>query len=417
MDSEQPTPVAALSWVLELPRDLGLRQDTTATVAVERSPLQGWGGHLNRLPDWPGNHAGVVPFSRLRFRRARVGIRAPWEATDQTYGGLVGRRGLGRIRHQLAPKPRFWRRSREWKTVCQLTRWYFGEEIPRLPDGAEEDDWSPLRTDLAHMLAELDIWLQAYGFTCGEPDIGSISLHDLPASIPWFMQIRATPTSYDELDGGTISIHGRLPNIQPAKGSDRAARMASFVAAEGAALNALYQGLLMLFQADGHALAGQGRQAVIDMGTAVEAVVTRVLCDGMTIRGRSRTEIEEVLSHSWKQIYNQDLLDLLGVPLGQGGRCHSRWWAEHYRTRNEAVHAGARIPQNAALESISDTWELIDWIGTRLRELPDLAPMGRVMERQPDGPGDRVPPDQHHPEDSVEWLRRVIPTGDDAEGQ
>jgi len=166
----------------------------------------------------------------------------------------------------------------------------------------------------------------------------------------------------------------------------------------------------MLFQAQGHALAGHGRQAVIDMGTAVETVVIRVVGDGMTMRGRSASEIEQVLAHTWSKIYNQDLLDLLGVPIGHGARPHSRWWAEHYSARNEAVHAGDRIPQNAALESIQETWELIDWIGSRLRELPDLAPMGRVMERQSDDPGDRVPPDQHRPENSVQRLKWIILT-------
>ena len=413
MGCEEPTPVAALSWVLELPRDLGLRQDTTTTVGVKRSPIQGWDGRLDHLPDWPGTSIEVVPFSRLRFRRAKVGIGVPWEATDLTYGELLGRRGLKRVRYRPGPKARFGRRIREWRTVCQMTRWYLGEEIPHLPTGTEEDDWSPLRTDLAHMLAELDLWLQTYGFTCGEPDIGSIPLHDLPATVPWFMQTRAAPDSYDVLDGGTISIHGRLPNLQPAYGSDIAARMASFVAAEGPAANALYQGLLMLFQAHSHALAGQGRQAMIDMGTAVEAVVTRVLRDGMTIRRRSSTEIEDVLSHPWKEIYNQDLLHILDIPIGQGGRSHSRWWVDHYRARNEAVHSGVRIPQNAAVEAISDTWELIDWIGARLRELPDLAPIGLVMERKPEGPGDRVPPEDHHPEDVVQRLARVIPARDD----
>jgi hypothetical protein len=328
---------------------------------------------------------------------------------------LVGRRGLSRVSRKLRPEPRWRRGSKEGKTVCQLTRWFIGEEVPELGPDAGEDDWSPLRTGLAELLAELDIWLLAYGYTCGEPDIGSISFHDLPAAVPWFMQVRATPDSYDELERGTISIHGRLPNLQPAEGSDAAATMASFVAAEGPDANALYHGLLMLFQAQGHALAGQGRRAMIDMGTAVEALVIRVVSDGMAMRGRNEAEIEKVIPRSWSKVYNQDLLDLLGIPVGQGGRVHSRWWAEHYLRRNEAVHSGARIPQNEATSAISDTYDLVDWIGNRLREMPDLAPMGRVMEFQPGGPSDRVPPEDHHPEDHTQALKRVIKTRDDAE--
>lgn len=126
------------------------------------------------------------------------------------------------------------------------------------------------------------------------------------------------------------------------------------------------------------------------MGTAVEAVVIRVVRDGMAMRGRNEKEIEEVMSQGWSKVYNQDLLDLLGIPVGQGGRFHSRWWAEHYPRRNEAVHSGARIPQNEAISAISDTYGLIDWIGSRLRETPDLAPMGPghgIPARGPKRPG------------------------------
>lgn len=77
LSGEETTPVAALSWVLELPRDLGLRQDTTATVAVERSPLRGWDDRLDRVPDWPGTPTGVIPFSRLRFGEPGSESRCP----------------------------------------------------------------------------------------------------------------------------------------------------------------------------------------------------------------------------------------------------------------------------------------------------------------------------------------------------
>ncbi len=380
MSAQEPIAVAALSWVLELPRDLGLRQDTTATLATEQTLVPGWEGQLDRLPDWVGMPTGVIPYRRLRFRRMRVGIGMPGEATYRTYKQLVGRRGLRQLRRHFSSRRGSWRGAREWKTVCQLTQWYLGEEIPMLREGAEEDEASPLRTDLARLLAELDVWLQTYGYVAGEVDVGSISLHDLPATVPWFMQVRVSADSYDALRGGVLPIHGRMPNLQPAKGSDFAAQMASTVAAEGPEANPLFHGLLMLFQAQSHALSGRGRQAVIDMGTAVEAVVLRVLQDGMTIRGHSSAEIERVVEGRWKDAFNRDLLVLLGVPIGRGSSYHSRWWSNHYRTRIEAVHAGARISQDVAMEAIVDSWELIDWIGRCLRERPDLEALGRALE-------------------------------------
>lgn len=388
MSAEEPISVAALSWVFELPRDLGLRQDTAATIATERTQVPGWEERFDRLPDWPGSPAGVVPFRRLRFRRARVNIGMPEEATQITYGDLLSRGNLDQARRRLGLRARSWRSAREWKTVCQLTQWYLGDEIPDLEPGTEEDESSPLRTDLAQLLAELDLWLQTYGSVAMEPDIGSISLHDLPPNVPWFLQLRTSPDAYDLLQRGTLSIHGRLPNLKPATGNDSAALMASRISAEGPDAYPLFNGVLMLFQAQSHALAGRGRQSMIDMGTAIESVVLRVIRDSMAIRGHSSAEIERVAEQRWKDLFNRDLLRVLGVPIGQGSPYHSKWWAEHYRTRIEAVHTGARIPQDVAMGAVLDSWELIDWIGDRLRQQPDLAPLGEVLKLKRNQPQD-----------------------------
>jgi hypothetical protein len=308
----------------------------------------------------------------------RIGV--PAEATQRTYGELLAIRRFSQLRHRLRLKFRSWRGTKEWKTVCQLTQWYLGEAVPKLRDGAEFDESSPLRTDLAEMLAELDLWLQTYGAVAGEVDIGSIALHDIPAEIPWFLQLRVAPNSYDVVSGGTLPIHGRLPNIEPLRGSDPAARLASVVAAEGPQARPLFCGVLMMVQAQAHAVAGRGRQAVIDMGTAVESVVSNVIREALAKREHSEGEIERVLERRWKDIFNRDLLEVLGVPIGQAGPHHSKWWAEHYRTRVEAVHTGARTPPNVAMTAVAETWDLIDWIGVRLRENPELAHMGDVLE-------------------------------------
>jgi len=304
----------------------------------------------------------------------------PAEATERTYGELRGMRRLASLHHKLRLKVLSWRGAKEWKTVCQLTQWYLGDSIPQLPEGVEFDESSPLRTDLAQMLEELDLWLRTYGAVAGEVDIGSIALHDIPAVVPWFLQLRSSPDSYDIVRSGTLPIHGRLPNLEAVRGSDPAARMASLVAAQGPQAYPLFSGVLMLVQAQSHALAGRGRQAAIDMGTAVEGVVLRVIREAMTIRGHSEIEIRRALERRWKDIFNRDLLEILGVPIGQGGVHHSKWWTQHYRTRVEAVHTGVWIPPNVAMTAVADSWDLIDWIGDRLRKHPDLVPIGRMLD-------------------------------------
>lgn len=378
--SDEPIEVAALSWIFELPRDLGLGEDTTATVAAANTPVPGWEGRIECFPDWAGDPTNAVPFRRLRFRRTRVRIGMPAEATQRAYGDLLTTGRISRTRHRLHLRSQSWRGAKEWKTVCQLTQWYLGDEVPDLPEGAEFDESSPLRTDFAEMLAELDLWLQTYGAVAGVVDIGPIALHDIPAEIPWFLHLRTAPESYDVMSGGTLLLHGRVPDIEPLPGSDPAARLASVVAAEGPQARPLFCGVLMMVQAQAHAVAGRGRQAVIDMGTAVESVVSSVIREALAIREHGEEEIARVLERRWKDVFNRDLLEVLGVPMGQAGPCHSRWWAEHYRTRIEAVHTGARTPPNVAMKAVAETWDLIDWIGVRLREIPELAHMGEVLE-------------------------------------
>jgi hypothetical protein len=380
MNPEQPIETAALSWILELPRDLGLPEDTAAAVATMETAVPGWEDRLDCLPDWPGHPTNAVPFRRLRFRRIRAGVGISSEAALRTYWQLAGMPRLTRLRHEALLKLEAWRGDREWKTVCQLTQWYLGDSIPDLPDGVEVDERSPLRTDLAQMLEMLDLWLQTYGWVAEEVDIGAIALHDLPAVVPWFLQRRSSPDSYDRLLTGTLPIHGRLPDLEPAQGDDWAGYVASLVANEGPDAYPLLTPMLMLFQAQGHALAGRSRQAVIDMGTAVESVVMRVIHDAMTIRGRSKSEIEEVLERRWRDLFNRDLLDLFEVPVGQAGPQHSKWWSKHYRTRNEVVHSGARVSQDVAMSAVLDSADLIEWISERLREQPDLAPLGEALK-------------------------------------
>jgi hypothetical protein len=43
------------------------------------------------------------------------------------------------------------------------------------------------------------------------------------------------------------------------------------------------------------------------------------------------------------------------------------------------VHHGATPDQDDALEMISDTWDLFDWIGEKARAQPTLATLGKSI--------------------------------------
>jgi hypothetical protein len=375
----ESTPVAAVSWILELPRHLGLRQDTTSSVGTAGNIPDEWIGRLDQLPEWPDCKFKGIPRKRLRFRRALVGIGMPTEATDRAFRDLRRMSGMERLRHTIG----LWRLSRrgvkEWKTVCQMTKWYSGPDVGGI-GRSRAGSRPPLERDFYELLGDLDLWLQTYGLVSGEVEVGSIALHDLPPIVPWTIHIKESPDTPELVLTGMLPLHERVPDLLEKNGNQEAAEEAGFLFGVGTDTIPAFAPLALLFQAQGAALAGRGRQAVMDAGTAVESMVALVLREGLRAKGKADSEIEGILGElKWRDIYNRELLKFLGVPAGQGGAAHAKWWRVHYKRRNDAVHGGLVPSQDDASEMISDTWDLFEWIGEQAREQPDLAKFGKTI--------------------------------------
>ena len=378
-DGEATSFVAAVSWILELPRDLGLADGTYSSTGTAGDIPPGWDGRLDQLPEWPGCEFRGLPRKRLRFRRAYVGIGMPTEATDRTFNDLKRLRRLGKLKHRFG----LWRLSRrgvkEWKTVCQMTRWYTKGESEAIME-AKGGSQTPLEHGFYELLGDLDLWLQAYGLISGELEIGSIALHDLPPVVPWTIHHKELPDTPEFTFTGMLPIHDRIPDMLARTGNQEAAKEAGFIVAVGVEKFPPFPALTLLFQAQAAALAGRGRQAVIDAGTAVEAMVALVIREGLRARGRSEAQIESLLNETkWRTVYNRELLNVLGVASGEGGGAHAKWWRVHYKQRNAAVHSCVVPSRDAASEMVSDTWDLFDWIGEKARSHPDLGSFGQSI--------------------------------------
>jgi hypothetical protein len=369
-------PIAALSWILELPQDLGLPEDNFAAVVADGSLPTGWSDDPELVPGWKDHALPVLFDRRLKFRRVLVNVGMPTASTDLAFGDLKGYSGRMQRKYERGLKKLIKRGVEEWKTVCQLTRWYVGEAIPDPPESAlVTDAQSPIRLGFDQLLADLDIWLQQYGMSAGNFNVGSISLHDLPALIPWNMEFRADPETRAFIQGGMLHIHAKTPNLVPAEGDDEAARSASIAVAKPEDLP-FFTPFTLLFQAQAHALAGRSRSSLVDVGTAVEAMVAIVVAESLRQTGR-RDEIEEIVEKSrWKDLFNKVLLEALNLKPGEGPSIHSRWWSKHYKSRNRAVHQGARLSASDAFAAVDDTWSLFDWIGETMRSIDHLAGLG-----------------------------------------
>ncbi len=314
-------PVAAISLLIELPRDLGLEENTPAAVVQTASAAPGWEHDRDKIPAWAPMGYDEWPDRRLRFRRAYVGIGMPTEAVDRTFGDLRRLKGLGRARYRF----NLWRTVRsgakEWKTVCQLTKWYVGDQIPDPPpDFRDPPADSAYRRDFFRLLDDLDLFLQAYGLISGELNVGALTLHDLPASIPWFIDLKRDPDDPGTQHRGNLRVHDHYPALLPATGDMPAGREAATIMATRAEGVPFFTAYTLLFQAQASARAGRRRQAVTDMGTAVESFVYELIRSAMQVRGSTRADLEALSRDRWTDVYNKTLLDVLGVPRGQGDR-------------------------------------------------------------------------------------------------
>jgi hypothetical protein len=291
----------------------------------------------------------------------------PTEATDRTFGYLRKLAGLARVRYRW----RLWRLSKtgvkEWKTVCEMTKWYVGEEIPNPPSADAPGQFDEaLQLGFDELLSDLDLWLRAYGLVSGELEVGSVALHDLPAAVPWVVEI-SNPEGNSAVASGLLHLHDRAPNLAGATGDQDAAKEAGIIMAAEDKFPA-FPALSLLFQAQSEARAGRGRQAVIDAGTAVEMLVLFVIGEVMRRSGEPEAQVEQLREEKWKNVFNRRLLEALSVPIGSSGPEHTGWWRNAYVLRVQAVHKGHRPSQTVALEVISQTWDLFEWIGDKLRE-------------------------------------------------
>lgn len=161
----QTIEVAALSWIVELPRDLGLEENLGPQLMNNRVKLKGWKRPITRSCR---NGRRVRP---TRCRSNACGSAAPMStsacrqrATDITFGDLRRLEGPETRAYEKSLRKRIREGTKEWKTVCQMTRWYAGDSVPDPPeDPLDPERSSPIRTDFVEMLGDLDLWLQAYG--------------------------------------------------------------------------------------------------------------------------------------------------------------------------------------------------------------------------------------------------------------
>ena len=371
-----PAPVVALSFIIELPHDLGLEEDSRIEI-LRHGPLYGWDRDaLAHLPGWDGGTEGVHPVVALRFRRAVVGIGMPTEATDRCFGDIRRAAMTTRQRRAYERSLKRWvrRGMRVPKTVVRITCWRAASELEA---ARELDAW--LRGVFREGFSVLNQWLSTYALASARLDHGPVSLADLPPAVPLAIQGKQRPGDHEVYGERPVPIHDAVPSLLGVEGDAEAAAAASHALIMDT--NPFLEALKLLFGAQGHLASGRERQAVLDAGTGIEMLVSSIL----RAAGEERPSFDPSLAvrAPFRQRFEHHLPRALGDGMTlardlNGAR--AAWWEHGYALRNAVVHEGAAADPSAAAKAVDSAWDLVAACGSLLRETEDTAPLGRLLQ-------------------------------------
>jgi len=386
--NEDAEPIAALSFLLELPHCLRI-DDVAFLVSDRGGSWPGWNpdaiGHATGM-SMPAPEDDLKPRFRVGIKQTRVDGWVPLLAAGQAFPDWQA------VDHPERPSGTTTRGENELRSVVQITIYDPANETPlnRGDSGTEQfehevAEWLSRRLDEA--LSFLNQYLVILGGTRDEWHISSLSRIDLPRDTPWKLTILPTPEGWAG-SSGTMDAHITLRDDLPEQRTQQEIIDAVNVVHEARAGRAPFFQFLELYQASEHHL-GSGRhdQSVIAACTATEVFINTLfralwLCLerdpeklGGVLRAPFRNQLTELLPKSLDE--DLDLDDKLLPP--------GRWYADCYLLRNRVVHEGQKATAGEAYDSKVATGDFVRWICKALSPDPrtDWIKTLSQFQRQP----------------------------------
>jgi hypothetical protein len=388
MQSSRDT-VLIVSFILELPRDIPIPHDFGIAPFAERtSAWEGWTGEdLRRLAGMPQAFPDhLVPGTRAVFRRASVKTALPLRAADAAFGDW--------IEPSLSKRERVARRrglKKATRKGMQASRCVVGLScfVPSrdAPEELELDnpvEW--IRSQFFQALVPLNSYLLGLGLVSNDWRVGPVSTGDLPPLMPVILEeVKAGDEPGQDASHFVVSIRPDSPDHadRPEPAADVAAHAAAIVNSANRGSEPYLDVFGLLRDAWAHDLMGESNRCVIALGTAVETLLSTTLREGGIRVGWTPDRISQALE-PWiglKRRVTQHFSSLLAeaVDVDDSSSAWGRWWKSAYWMRNMAVHEGARITLDEAVEAKAATAALVRQIRDSLAARSELEDLARAL--------------------------------------
>ncbi len=340
--------VLTITHVLELPRDLGLPNGLMFGVFEFREDcFQGWPDeakaqyvYSDSLPT-----PGTAPTNRFVFRRVRAPERAQlvaayvafddWITANMSDEEIAERRAMvqGYLDHGAFG----------WITVVAATRFVNAQTWPN-----DEDDRAKAQlAELDKGFEVLNDFLVSLGIARSDTSVSTIALGDLPRLCPVILETAPTPTGERNAISTVYQIHDLDPHKYGENRSqdqttdeERRALDLAKLAYFGNESWFLYYELSN--RAVGSLNEGRHRTCVLEIGTAVEVLLSTVIRAAGAARGMRPAEYGAILELPFRNRVEQHLPRLVNctVDLADPANPFGRWWRGGYVLRNLVAHEG-----------------------------------------------------------------------------
>lgn len=375
--------VLLISHILELPRDLGVRDGAALLKTEPREDILGQqpARYYHEVWQMPEFQEGTAPTTRLVFRRTNVGVQLPLQAADQCFADWA------RPLHS----PEEWEaRMRLLETTVEqgleapvtvvgATRFLPVERWPRGRAAQEE----LMRAELDVVLDDLNDYIIALGLVTNDARRRPVAVGDLPFLCP--VVLEGVPMAEGQRVGANFiyPIHDvtQGPHAVPEVSDEQfkhAALLSRDAFTKAMPFWPFYE---FMFRCHSDAVLNRFAEATVSLGTAIEVLFATIVRVAGPMIGEEDSKTRAVLDCPLRSLVEHHLSRYCHTPvdLGSTENPFGRWWAEGYALRNRVVHEGYR-PKEAEFDTAYGAASaLIAAVKQGLKNDPRTAALGEAL--------------------------------------